>query len=90
MSTIWRSPRRASSGMRKWQVVVLAVLALLLLVSGFAAMVLPDTYAGREIYQIDERYSLRILHIAGGVLLAAGCAAAWAAGYIWQRRTHGP
>ncbi len=89
MSTICRSPRPASSRMRKWQVVALAVLALLLLVSGFAAIVLPDTLAGREIYQIDERYSVRIVHIAGGILLAAGCAAAWAAGFIWQRRTDG-
>lgn len=89
MSTICRSPRPASSRMRKWQVVLLAILALLLLVSGFAAMVLPDTYGGREIYQIDERYSLRLVHIGGGVLLAAGCIAAWAAGVIWQRRTDG-
>lgn len=90
MSTICKSLRRASSRMRKWHVVLLAILALLLLVSGFAAMVLPDTYGGREIYRIDERYSLRIVHIAGVVLLAAGCVAAWAAGFIWQRHTDGP
>ncbi len=76
--------------MGKWYVVVLATLAILLLIAGLTAMVLPDAYAGRELYRIDERYVLRVLHFAGAALLAAGCVAAWAAGYVWQRRTDGP
>ncbi len=75
--------------MWKWQVIVLATLAVLLLIAGMAAMVVPEAYGGREVYRIDERYSLRILHVAGVVSLAAGCLAAWAAGMVWQRRTDG-
>lgn len=74
--------------MHKWYVMTLAALAVLLLVAGMVALILPDTYEGREIYRIDKMHSIRILDVAGGLLLVAGCATAWTAGLIWQRCTY--
>jgi drug/metabolite transporter (DMT)-like permease len=74
--------------MHKWYIITLAALAVLLLVAGMLALILPDAYEGREIYRIDKMHSIRTLDVAGGVLLVVGCATAWAAGLVWQRRTY--
>jgi hypothetical protein len=75
--------------MFKWYVIVLAALALLLLVAGLLALILPEDYEGPEIYRIDNMHSIRMLDVLGGLLVIAGCSAAWFAGLIWQRRAHG-
>jgi hypothetical protein len=75
--------------MFKWYVTVLAALALLLLVAGLLALILPEDYEGPEIYRIDKMHSIRMLDVLGGLLVIAGCGAAWLAGLIWQRRAHG-
>ncbi|MGD8243872.1 MAG: hypothetical protein PVG25_05430 [Anaerolineae bacterium] len=75
--------------MFRWYVIALAALALLLLVAGLLALILPEEYEGSEIYNIDEMHTIRMLDVVGAALLAAGCTAAWLAGLSWQRRIHG-
>jgi hypothetical protein len=75
--------------MFKWYVIVLAALAVLLLVAGLLALILPEDYEGAEIYRVDEMHSIRMLDLLGGLLLTAGCSMAWFAGLMWQRRAHG-
>jgi hypothetical protein len=75
--------------MFKWYVVVLAALAVLLLIAGLLALILPEGYEGPEIYRFDKMHAIRMLDALGGLLLLGGCAAAWFAGLMWQRRAHG-
>lgn len=70
--------------MFKWYVIVLAALAVLLLLAGLLALILPEDYEGREIYQIDNLHAIRLLDALGGLLILAGCITAWAAGLLWQ------
>ncbi len=72
--------------MFKWYVIVLAALAVLLLMAGLLALILPEDYEGQEIYRIDKMHAIRLLDLLGGLLLTAGCIAAWIAGVIWQRK----
>lgn len=71
--------------MFKWYVVVLATLAVLLLVGGLFALILPEDYEGQEIYRIDRMHAVRLLDLLGGVLLLLGSVVAWVAGVTWQR-----
>jgi hypothetical protein len=75
--------------MFKWYVIVLAALAVLLLIAGLLALILPEEYEGPEIYRIDRMHSIRMLDLLGGLLLIAGSGTAWFAGLMWQRRAHG-
>jgi drug/metabolite transporter (DMT)-like permease len=75
--------------MFKWYVIVLAALAVLLLLAGLLALILPEDYEGPEVYRIDNMHSVRRLDLLGGLLLIVGCGAAWVAGLVWQRRAHG-
>ncbi|MGD2176951.1 MAG: hypothetical protein PVG71_03920 [Anaerolineae bacterium] len=75
--------------MFRWYVILLAALAVLLLVGGLLALILPEDYEGPEIYRIDRMHAIRILDLLGALLLIMGCAASWLAGLIWQRRAHG-
>lgn len=72
--------------MLQWRVILLAALALLLLLAGLAAIVLPDPYEGPDVYRLDKEHSFRTLDVLGAGLLAVGCATAWLAGLLWQRR----
>lgn len=72
--------------MFKWYVIVLAALAVLLLMAGLLALILPEEFEGEEIYRIDKMHAVRRLDLLGGLLLLVGCLAAWAAGVIWQRK----
>ncbi len=74
--------------MHKRSVVLLATLAVLLLLAGMIALILPDAYEGQEIYRINEMHAIRVLDLVGAALLAIGSAVAWAAGLAWQRRTY--
>ncbi|MBS3783984.1 MAG: hypothetical protein KGY78_06040 [Anaerolineae bacterium] len=76
--------------MLEWYVVVLAALAVLLLIGGLLALILPEDYEGQEIYRLDEMHAIRELDLLGGVLLVTGSIAAWAAGAVWQRRVDAP
>lgn len=71
--------------MFKWYVIVLASLAVLLLIAGLLALILPEDYEGQEIYRIDAMHAIRMVDLLGGLLLVAGCIAAWTAGLVWQR-----
>ena len=71
--------------MYKWYVLTLAAVAVLLLIAGLLALILPEDYEGREIYQIDRLHAVRLLDLLGGALLLVGSLAAWAAGLTWQR-----
>ena len=74
--------------MLQWRVILLAVLAVLLVLGGLLALILPDLYEGPVLYHFDEQHSVRALDILGIVLLALGCALAWSAGALWQRRMY--
>ena len=71
--------------MFKLYVVVLATLAVLLLVGGLFALILPEDYEGAEIYRIDRMHTVRLLDLLGGILLLLGSVVAWVAGVTWQR-----
>lgn len=71
--------------MFKWYVVILAAIAVLLLIAGLLALILPEDYEGREIYRIDRLHAVRLLDLLGGALLLVGSLAAWLAGVTWQR-----
>jgi hypothetical protein len=73
--------------MSRWFVILLATLAVALLLGGLSALILPEDYEGQEIYRIDRMHVVRAIDMLGGLLLAVGCIAAWAAGLIWQHRT---
>lgn len=75
--------------MLQWQVILLAALAVLLLLAGLLALILPDSYEGPEFYRFDEQHAVRALDTLGVLLLALGCAVAWSAGALWQRRMYG-
>jgi hypothetical protein len=70
---------------RQWRVILLAVLALLLLVGGLTALILPSPYEGAVLYELDEEHSVRVLDAVGVLLLALGSISAWGAGAVWQR-----
>lgn len=72
--------------MLQWRVILMAALAVLLLLAGLIALILPEPYEGRELHRFDEMHSVRAVDGLGAVLLALGCAAAWAAGLTWQRK----
>ncbi|HEY66984.1 MAG: hypothetical protein DRI79_04055 [Chloroflexi bacterium] len=74
--------------MFQWQVILLAALAVLLLLGGLAALILPDPYEGPVLYRLDEQHAIRALDGLGAVLLALGCLVAWGAGAVWQRRMY--
>lgn len=74
--------------MFQWRVILLAAMAVSLLVAGLAVLILPDPYEGPALYHVDEQHSIRALDLLGTVLLALGCAVAWSAGALWQRRMY--
>ncbi len=74
--------------MFQWRVILLAALAVLLLLGGLLALILPDPYEGPVLYRFDEQHSIRAFDGLGVALLALGCAVAWGAGAVWQRRMY--
>ena len=74
--------------MGQWQVTLLATLAVLLLLGGLGALVLPSPIEGPEIYRFDDLHSVRAMDTLGAVLLTLGCALSWSAGALWQRRMY--
>jgi drug/metabolite transporter (DMT)-like permease len=74
--------------MFQWQVILLAMLAVLLVLAGLAILTLPDPYEGPEFYHVDAQHAVRALDILGVILLALGCAVSWSAGALWQRRMY--
>jgi drug/metabolite transporter (DMT)-like permease len=74
--------------MLQWRVILLAALAVLLLVAGLVALILPDPYEGGVLYQLDEQHTFRVLDGIALGLLVLGCAMAWSAGIVWHRRMH--
>jgi hypothetical protein len=74
--------------MLQWRVILLAALAVLLLVGGLVALILPDPYEGAVLYELDAQHALRILDGIALGLLVLGCAVAWSAGIVWHRRMY--
>lgn len=74
--------------MLHWRVILLAALAMLLLLAGLVALILPDPYEGVTLYRFDEEHTVRACDVVGMALLALGCIAAWGAGLVWQRRMY--
>jgi hypothetical protein len=74
--------------MLQWRVILLAALAVLLLVAGLVALILPDPYEGGVLYRLDEQHTFRLLDGIALGLLVLGCAVAWIAGIVWHRRMH--
>lgn len=72
----------------KWRVILMATLAVLLLLAGLSALILPEDYEGQEIYRFDKMHAVRALDALGSALLTMGCVTAWAAGAIWQRQMY--
>jgi len=68
----------------KRRVILLAALAVLLLLAGLAALILPDSYEG-PVYPLDAGHAVSALDGLGVALLALGCTVAWSAGFVWQR-----
>ena len=85
---ICRSRRRLNSSMLHWRVIALAALAVLLLLGGLFALILPDPQEGPVLHRFDEQHSVRALDILGAVLLVLGCAVSWSAGAVWERRMY--
>lgn len=74
--------------MLQWRVILLAALAVLLLLAGLSALILPDPYEGTVFYRFDEQHTIRAMDALGMVLLALGCGVAWSSGALWQRRMY--
>jgi drug/metabolite transporter (DMT)-like permease len=74
--------------MFQWRVILLALLAVLLLVGGLSALTVPSLHEGPVLYRFDEQHAVRALDILGFLLLVLGCAVAWGAGALWQRRMY--
>lgn len=74
--------------MLQWRVILLAILAMLLLLAGLVALILPDPYEGQVLYRFDKEHTVRTLDALGVGLLALGCVVAWSAGITWQRRMY--
>ena len=72
-----------------WRIVLLALLAVLLLVAGLVALILPDPYEGQTLYEFDQQHTFRLLDGIALVLLVLGCILAWIAGILWHRRMYG-
>jgi hypothetical protein len=74
--------------MYHWRVILLAALAVLLLLGGLAALILPAPHEGPVIHRFDEQHTIRALDVLGALLLTLGCAVAWSAGVLWQRQMY--
>jgi hypothetical protein len=74
--------------MLQWRVILLAALAVLLLVAGLVALILPDPYEGGVLFTLDAQHTFRTLDGIALGLLVVGCAVAWIAGIVWHRRMH--
>ncbi len=76
--------------MRRWPVILLAVLAVLLILGGLVVLTLPSSYEGALLYTLDEQHAISRLDGIGVLLLGVGCAVALAAGLVWQRSVTTP
>ena len=74
--------------MFQWRVIALAALAVLLILGGLAALILPGRLEGAVLYDVDEEHAITTLDSTGGLLLILGSLMAAGAGILWQRRMH--
>ncbi len=73
-----------------WRVILLATLAVVLLLGGLVALILPDQYEGTRVLEINDQHTIRAADVLAGFLLTLGCAVAWSAGALWQREIYAP
>ena len=69
-----------------WGTRLLAILALLTILSGLLILALPDTLEGREIIEIDQTHSLKVADLVGAALVGVGAVMTWAVVFAWQHR----
>ncbi len=72
--------------MLHWRVIVLAVLAVLLILTGLVVLTLPSSYEGAVLYKLDDQHSISKLDSIGVLLAGLGCCVSLVAGFVWQRR----
>lgn len=70
----------------QWHVIGIAALAVLLLLAGLLALILPERLEGDVLYDFDDEHAVTALDGVGLLLLALGSASALGAGILWQRR----
>lgn len=75
--------------MLHWRVIFMAALAVLLLLAGLAALIMPESYEGQEVYQLNEMHAVRALDAMGLILIGLGGILSWSAGAAWQRKMYG-
>jgi len=70
----------------QWRVIALAALAVLLMLGGLVALILPQRLEGAVLYDVDEEHAVTTLDGLGVLLLVLGSLIALEAGVMWQRR----
>jgi hypothetical protein len=70
----------------QWRVIALATLAVLLMLAGLTALILPGRLEGAVLYDVDGEHAVTTLDGLGVLLLVLGSLIALEAGVIWQRR----
>jgi uncharacterized protein YjeT (DUF2065 family) len=69
-----------------WGTRLLAIVALLTILSGLLILALPDTLEGREIIEIDATHSLKVADLVGVALVGVGAVMTWTVVFAWQSR----
>lgn len=69
-----------------WGTRLLAILALLTILSGLLILALPDTLEGREVIEIDQTHSLKVADLVGVALVGVGAVMTWAVVFAWQHK----
>jgi len=64
----------------------LALLALMLVLLGLAAIALPNALSGPVVWSFDKSHGLRLADVIGMALAAAGSVLTWIISLIWQWR----
>ncbi len=74
--------------MFQWRVILMAALAVLLMLGGLSALIVPDDYEGPVLHTFDEAHAVRALDVLGVALLMLGSVVSWGAGAMWQRQMY--
>jgi hypothetical protein len=70
----------------EWGARLLAILALVIIISGLAVLALPDTMEGDEMIELDPTHSVHVADLVGALLVGCGILLTWGTVLAWQRR----